>query len=100
MSAASALRDHPGVTPKVLERMLRFRRLLASLQLGLACGENLAGTRLAAPAAAGGYAGESHLNRECRRLIGLSIGTYLDEVNRMCGCGHDHGASIAHLRGP
>jgi len=93
------VRQAVGLTPKVLERMLRFQRLLASTQSVVARGEDPTDAGVAALAAAAGYADESHLNRECRRLTGLSIGQYLAETCRDCGCGHDHGASFSRILG-
>jgi len=53
-----------GYAPKTLQRVLRFQRFMA--QLGRPRVE------LAGAAAAAGYADQSHLSREARRLSGLS----------------------------
>jgi AraC-like DNA-binding protein len=56
-----------GYGPKTLDRVLRFRRLVA--QAGaVAAGE----TDLARVAADLGYADQAHMNRDCLRLSGLS----------------------------
>ena len=49
-----------GYGPKVLDRVLRFQRFLATTG------------PLAERAATAGYADQSHLNRECRRLAGTT----------------------------
>jgi AraC-like DNA-binding protein len=56
-----------GYGPKVLDRVLRFRRFLsvAESPAGPARG-------IAALAAAAGYADQSHLTRECGRLAGIT----------------------------
>jgi AraC-like DNA-binding protein len=56
---------HAGLGPKALHRVLRFRRFVGHLPA-------VAGGRasLAAVAARCGYADQSHLGRECRRLSG------------------------------
>lgn len=53
-----------GYAPKTLQRVLRFQRFMD--QLALPCAE------LAGAAARAGYADQSHLAREARRLSGLS----------------------------
>jgi len=88
-----------GLAPKPLQRMLRFQRFLAATQLARARDEQPGGAGLAPLAAAAGYADESHLNRECRRLTGPTAGGFLAETDRTCGCGHDHGPSIARFLG-
>ena len=57
-----------GYGPKTLERILRFQRAVTAL------GGGGAGAGLAGAAAAAGYADQSHLSRETRRLAGLSPG--------------------------
>jgi AraC-like DNA-binding protein len=52
-----------GYGPKMLERVLRFRRAQHLAD---------AGAGLAAAAAAAGYADHAHLTRDCRRLSGLA----------------------------
>ncbi|MGO9081436.1 MAG: helix-turn-helix domain-containing protein [Streptosporangiaceae bacterium] len=52
-----------GYGPKMLERVLRFRRAQRLAEQGAG---------LAAVAAAAGYADQAHLARDCRRLSGLA----------------------------
>ncbi|MDX6687590.1 MAG: hypothetical protein QOF86_3718 [Baekduia sp.] len=52
-----------GYGPKTLHRVLRFQRFLRALELPIP---------LAGAAAAAGYADQSHLSRETRRLAGLT----------------------------
>jgi AraC-like DNA-binding protein len=58
-----------GYGPKVLERILRFRRFLALVESPGWLPGGLAGL-----AAAAGYADQSHLTRECVRLAGVTPG--------------------------
>ena len=58
-------RHHVGYGPKTLQRILRFQGVLAELARG-------DGVELARVAAVGGYADQSHLHRESRRLAGLN----------------------------
>jgi AraC-like DNA-binding protein len=60
-----------GYGPKVLDRVLRFRRFLHLL------GPRAGG--LADLAAAAGYADQAHLTRECRRLAGTTPAKLLTE---------------------
>jgi AraC-like DNA-binding protein len=57
-----------GYGPKTLERVLRFQRAVTALGSPGTDGD------LAGAAAAAGYADQSHLSRETRRLAGLSPG--------------------------
>jgi AraC-like DNA-binding protein len=59
--------DEVGLGPKQLHRVLRFRRFLRRVPM-LAVGQ----ASLAAVAAELGYADQSHLGRECRRLADAS----------------------------
>jgi AraC-like DNA-binding protein len=52
-----------GYGPKILDRVLRFRRALALMESNATAG-------LGALAAAAGYADQAHLTRECRRMSG------------------------------
>jgi len=54
--------DHVGYGPKLLQRVLRFQRFLDALPR----------LELAGAAAFAGYADQSHLSRETRRLAGLT----------------------------
>jgi AraC-like DNA-binding protein len=71
-----------GVSPKVLQRTLRFQGFLALAQAGAMAG-------MADVAVDLGYADQAHLNRECLRLSGRTPRQLL------CGsdCDHDHSAA-------
>jgi AraC-like DNA-binding protein len=56
-----------GYGPKTLQRVLRFQRFVRLLDAGQ-------GTNLADAAARAGYADQSHLNRDCAELSGLTPG--------------------------
>ncbi|MEV6441938.1 AraC family transcriptional regulator [Amycolatopsis sp. NPDC051716] len=74
-----------GVSPKVLQRTLRFQGFLALAQAGAGSPAGLA--------ADAGYADQAHLNRECRRLTGLTPRALLGGSLKACACSHDHTAS-------
>jgi AraC-like DNA-binding protein len=74
-----------GVTPKVLQRTLRFQGFLALAQAGAGSAAGLA--------ADAGYADQAHLSRECLRLTGLTPRALLGGSVEACTCGHDHSAS-------
>jgi AraC-like DNA-binding protein len=57
--------DHVGYGPKTLQRILRLQHVVRQL-------ESHAAGRLAEVAASAGYADQSHLSRETRRLTGLT----------------------------
>jgi AraC-like DNA-binding protein len=75
-----------GLSPKALQRTLRFQGFLALAQAGVAPG-------VAALAVDVGYADQAHLSRECLRLTGLSPRELLGGDVDRCACGHDHSAS-------
>jgi AraC-like DNA-binding protein len=77
-----------GLTPKVLERMVRFQGFLA-----LAGNNEHPTSELGRLALEAGYADQAHLTRESRRLAGRSPLTVLLEAERHCGAAHDHAAS-------
>jgi AraC-like DNA-binding protein len=81
-----------GVTPKVLERMFRFQRLLALARADGAPPVSL--TRLAREA---GYADQSHLTRDTVHLAGRPPAQHLDDSDHDCRCAHDHSASWLQL---
>jgi AraC-like DNA-binding protein len=58
--------DHVGYGPKTLQRILRLQHVVRQLESHGAAG------RLAEVAASAGYADQSHLSRETRRLTGLT----------------------------
>jgi methylphosphotriester-DNA--protein-cysteine methyltransferase len=89
-----------GVGPKTLHRMLRFQGFLARAQYALARGRSPTEEGLARLAADAGYADQAHLTRECVRLTGDTPRVFLGEVERSCGCGHDHEVSFAPLLEP
>ncbi|KDN19737.1 helix-turn-helix domain-containing protein [Amycolatopsis rifamycinica] len=74
-----------GVSPKVLQRTLRFQGFLALAQAGAVSPAGLA--------ADAGYADQAHLGRECLRLTGLTPRALLGGSVEECACGHDHSAS-------
>jgi AraC-like DNA-binding protein len=82
-----------GLSPKVLQRMLRFQRFLA-----LADKLERPSAHLAHLGAEAGYADQPHLTRESVRLDGRTPRALLLEAERHCKCGHDHTASYAPLR--
>jgi AraC-like DNA-binding protein len=77
-----------GVTPKVLERLVRFQGFLA-----LAGQHEHATAGLGRLALEAGYADQAHLSRESRRLTGRSPLAVLREAEIHCGPAHDHTAS-------
>lgn len=89
-----------GVGPKTLHRTLRFQGFLAQAQYAVAQGRSPAEEGLARLAAHAGYADQAHLTRECVRLTGVTPRMFLGDVERSCGCGHDHKVSFAPLLGP
>jgi AraC-like DNA-binding protein len=89
-----------GLAPKVLHRMLRFQGFLALVQHALARGERPGAGWLARLAAEAGYADQSHLTRECVRLMGITPAAFLAEATHFCAPGHDHRASYAPLLEP
>jgi AraC-like DNA-binding protein len=88
-----------GISPKALQRILRFQGFLALAQARNARPAAPGDGGLAGLAAATGYADHAHLSRECLRLAGVSPRTYVGEGTQ-CECGHDHAASfLPFLRG-
>jgi AraC-like DNA-binding protein len=77
-----------GVTPKVLERMVRFQGFLA-----LAGRSEHPTAELGRLALEAGYSDQAHLSRESRRLTGRTPLSVLHEAKINCGAAHDHGAS-------
>jgi AraC-like DNA-binding protein len=82
-----------GVSPKVLQRTLRFQGFLALAQAGATatgrrCTDGMAGLAVDA-----GYADQAHLSRECLRLTGLTPRQLLGGSVDRCTCGHEHSAS-------
>jgi AraC-like DNA-binding protein len=81
-----------GLAPTTLHRILRFQRFLA-----LAWTREHPSTEVAQLALEAGYADQAHLSRDAARLEGRPPRSFLLELERRCGCGHDTSASYALL---
>jgi AraC-like DNA-binding protein len=82
-----------GVSPKVLQRTLRFQGFLALAQAGATATGRRGADGLAGLAVDVGYADQAHLSRECLRLTGLTPRQLLGGSIDRCTCGHEHSAS-------
>ena len=82
-----------GVSPKVLQRTLRFQGFLALAQAGATATGRRGADGVAGLAIDVGYADQAHLSRECLRLTGLTPRQLLGGTIDRCACGHDHSAS-------
>lgn len=82
-----------GVSPKVLQRTLRFQGFLALAQAGAAPTGRRGTDGMAGLAVDAGYADQAHLSRECLRLTGLTPRQLLGGTVDRCACGHEHSAS-------
>lgn len=82
-----------GVSPKVLQRTLRFQGFLALAQAGADASGRPGADGVAGLAVDVGYADQAHLSRECLRLTGLTPRQLLGGSVDRCACGHDHSAS-------
>jgi AraC-like DNA-binding protein len=82
-----------GVSPKVLQRTLRFQGFLALAQAGATPTGRRGADGIAGLAIDAGYADQAHLSRECLRLTGLTPRQLLGGDLERCTCGHDHSAS-------
>lgn len=82
-----------GVSPKVLQRMLRFQGFLALAQAGALASGRRGVDGVAGLAVDVGYADQAHLSRECLRLTGLTPRQLLGGSIDRCACGHEHSAS-------
>lgn len=82
-----------GVSPKVLQRTLRFQGFLALAQAGAPASGRRGADGMAGLAVDVGYADQAHLSRECLRLTGLTPGQLLGGSVDRCACGHEHSAS-------
>jgi AraC-like DNA-binding protein len=82
-----------GVSPKVLQRTLRFQGFLALAQAGATATGRRGADGVAGLAVDAGYADQAHLSRECLRLTGLTPRQLLGGDIDRCACGHDHSAS-------
>jgi AraC-like DNA-binding protein len=81
-----------GLSPKALQRVLRFQRFLALVHTG---GWSRLG--LARTAAALGYADQAHLTHECVRLSGLPPAELIRQSDIHCRGRHDHSPSFRSL---
>ena len=82
-----------GVSPKVLQRTLRFQGFLALAQAGATASGRRGADGVAGLAVDVGYADQAHLSRECLRLTGVTPRQLLGGDLERCACGHDHSAS-------
>jgi AraC-like DNA-binding protein len=89
-----------GVSPKVLQRTLRFQGFLALAQAGVTASGRRGADGMAGLAIDAGYADQAHLSRECLRLTGLTPSQLLGGDLERCLCGHDHSASYRPFLAP
>ena len=82
-----------GVSPKVLQRTLRFQGFLALAQAGATATGRRGADGVAGLAVDVGYTDQAHLSRECLRLSGLTPRQLLGGSADRCACGHEHSAS-------
>lgn len=82
-----------GLSPKVLQRTLRFQGFLALAQAGAPATGRRGPDGMAGLAIDVGYADQAHLSRECLRLTGLTPRQLLGGDIDRCACGHEHSAS-------
>jgi AraC-like DNA-binding protein len=82
-----------GVSPKVLQRTLRFQGFLALAQAGAVATGRRGADGMAGLAVDVGYADQAHLSRECLRLTGLTPRQLLGGDLDRCTCGHEHSVS-------
>ena len=82
-----------GMSPKVLQRTLRFQGFLALAQAGALASGRPGADGMAGLAVDVGYADQAHLSRECLRLTGLTPRQLLGGNIDRCSCGHEHAAS-------
>jgi AraC-like DNA-binding protein len=82
-----------GMSPKVLQRTLRFQGFLALAQAGATPTGRRGADGMASLAIDAGYADQAHLSRECLRLTGQTPTQLLGGSLTRCTCNHDHSAS-------
>ncbi|MFD9733250.1 helix-turn-helix domain-containing protein [Umezawaea sp. NPDC059074] len=82
-----------GLSPKELQRTLRFQGFLALAQARATASGRRGVDGVAGLAVDVGYSDQAHLSRECLRLTGLTPGQLLGGDVDRCACGHDHSAS-------
>jgi AraC-like DNA-binding protein len=89
---------HVGISPKVLQEVLRLQCVLADIQTALTGPQRPGGmVRFASLAARHGYFDQAHLTREFRRLVGASPGEFVARTEHECGAHHDHAAGFLPL---
>lgn len=82
-----------GVTPKVVNRLIRFDRARRAVQARLLAGDELALTEVAH---ATGYYDHAHLVREFRSFLGCSPTAWLaEEVGNIQAGGHHQGGDLS-----
>lgn len=86
-----------GMSPKALQRTLRFQGFLALAQAGASASRGRPADGLAGLAVDAGYADQAHLSRECLRLTGLTPGQLVSRRIDRCACAHEHAASYKPL---
>ena len=84
-----------GVSPKQLQRIGRFQRVLSLLPLAATHSMTLG--RIAAAA---GYCDQAHLVDDCRRFGGLTPSGLMRELSESCWPHHDHGVSLGSTAPP
>jgi AraC-like DNA-binding protein len=82
-----------GLSPKALQRTLRFQGFHALAQAGATASGRRGADGMAGLAVDAGYADQAHLSRECLRLTGLTPRQLLGGSIDRCACGHEHSAS-------
>jgi AraC-like DNA-binding protein len=82
-----------GVSPKVLQRTLRFQGFLALAQAGVVTAGRRGADGMAGLAVDLGYADQAHLSRECLRLSGLTPRQLVCGSDGSGACDHDHSAA-------
>lgn len=82
-----------GMSPKVLQRTLRFQGFLALAQAGAVATGRRGADGIGGLAVDVGYADQAHLSRECLRLTGVTPRGLLGGDIDRCACGHEHSAS-------
>jgi AraC-like DNA-binding protein len=83
-----------GLSPKALERVLRFQRFLALVHTGDSSRLGLSRTAVEL-----GYADQPHLTRECVYLSGLPPAELIRQTDIHCRGRHDHSPSYRALLG-
>jgi AraC-like DNA-binding protein len=88
-----------GISPKALQRILRFQGFLALAQAGTPSSRR-SSNGLAGLAVDVGYADHAHLSRECVRVTGLTPRELLGQSSHRCAHGHEHAASYKPFLAP